>query len=400
MANATFSEMRFMFPATLAIVCTETPDSTVGKSVVSLLNNLSPSIEVHLFTDQEFTSASSATVHKLPECKNPNSFASEAVKEWENTFGTRTSNIEALICGSVSIPTQLALSEQLRCTLLLDSINRDNRLLQKLQEKGIQRAKQIFVLGVQAYEDVKKHYPESASKTQSGHAPFDSSVFNSKLDPGSIKKRFKIGPIDPLILFIGPLEEGYGPDLIMKSVTAILSAHPQARFVFIGDGELLWPLKVHAHYLYLEDVVRLPGHLTGQALEELIQASDIVVVPSRTRTIEWPIFAAWASAKPLVVSNETTRVFCKDNENCLIVPPTASAIEEAVNLLLTDYNLGPNIAANGKRFVDNQFGEAYLARKLEAGLQLKTRIVRKCTKQARSILTHQPKPGIHSQPAL
>ena len=90
-----------------------------------------------------------------------------------------------------------------------------------------------------------------------------------------------MGPVDPTILFIGDLSDQYGPDLLVKALPGILKNHKQARLVVVGDGPLYWPLRVFTRYLLLEHAVRLPGSVEGQALHELIQAADVVVVPSR-----------------------------------------------------------------------------------------------------------------------
>src|SRR4029079_6689864 len=99
------------------------------------------------------------------------------------------------------------------------------------------------------------------------------------------------------ILFIGELDDRHGPDALIKSVPTILKNHKQARFVFVGDGALQWPLRVHARYLLLEHAVRIVGHLSGDPLYDLIQSCDIVCVPSRAKTDDWPVLAAWAAKR-------------------------------------------------------------------------------------------------------
>ena len=83
--------------------------------------------------------------------------------------------------------------------------------------------------------------------------------------PGAIKARYQVGPVDPTILYVGDLDTRYGPDVIVKAMPAILRNHKQARLIVVGDGDLLWPLRVYSRYLLLDYAVRLVGHLDGTA---------------------------------------------------------------------------------------------------------------------------------------
>ncbi len=143
--------------------------------------------------------------------------------------------------------------------------------------------------------------------------------FRFDADPGEVKGRFTIGPVDPTILYIGDLDERYGPNLLMKSMPAILKEHGQARCIFVGDGELLWPLRVFSRYLLLDHAVRISGHLADQELYELIHAADVIVVPSIDATPWWPIEAAWVAGRPVIATNWSgnTDFMTTDNAACV-----------------------------------------------------------------------------------
>src|SRR5262249_14448589 len=78
----------------------------------------------------------------------------------------------------------------------------------------------------------------------------------------------------------------------------------QARVLVVGDGDLYWPIRVHSRYLLLDHAVRLPGHLDSDAVDELIQAADIIAVPSRDSTPWWPILAGWAAGRPVLATHD------------------------------------------------------------------------------------------------
>ena len=174
---------------------------------------------------------------------------------------------------------------------------------------------------------IRSRIPDSAARLTPVAKPFPTASFTGVKDPGSIKSRYQIGPVDPMILFVGCVNELHGPDILMRSVPAIIKNHPQARFVFVGDGDMLWPIRVYARYLLLEPVVRLLGHLEGDPVHELIQAADVVVVPSRGPTEPWPIQAAWAARRPLVASHSlAVNGLLEHERDAVLVYPHESSV--------------------------------------------------------------------------
>jgi glycosyltransferase involved in cell wall biosynthesis len=154
--------------------------------------------------------------------------------------------------------------------------------------------------------------------------------------------------LDPTIVYVGDLSERYGPDLLMKAMPAILRRHPQARCVFVGDGDLLWPLRVYARYLLLDYAVRIVGHVEGQALHELIQAADAVAVPSRESTPWWPILAGWGAQRPVIASRQAATPLLQDERDGLLFESNEQSCAEAVMRLLDEPQLARTIADGGK----------------------------------------------------
>jgi glycosyltransferase involved in cell wall biosynthesis len=207
--------------------------------------------------------------------------------------------------------------------------------------------------------------PECAPRITCARQPFPVHQFDGRLDPGAIKARFQVGPVDPTVLYIGDVDERHGADVLMKSVPAILKNHPQARFVLVGDGPLWWPLRVHARYLLLEHAVRMVGHLEGPALYELIQAADIIVVPSREPTEWWPIQAAWAARRPMVASHQTASLLVEHERDGVLVYPHESSLVWGIERLLFDEGLRQRVAARGREKLEERFGWNGVAAQIE-----------------------------------
>src|SRR5262249_10327439 len=156
--------------------------------------------------------------------------------------------------------------------------------IEEIELAGLREAKTILIQEPATGEVAKYWVPECAHRIVNARVRFPAHQFETPVDPGEIKARYQVGPVDPTILFIGDLEERYGPDMLLKAMPALLKNNKQVRLIVVGDGSLFWPLRVYARYLLLENAVRLVGSVQGKAAHELIQAADVIAVPSREPT--------------------------------------------------------------------------------------------------------------------
>jgi glycosyltransferase involved in cell wall biosynthesis len=262
------------------------------------------------------------------------------------------------------VPTLLSLHslERQRCGVCSEI----SRQIDDLEVTGLREAQTILIHEGATAELARGMVPESAARTVPAQWTFPADLFQSKLDPGAVKARFQVGPVDPTILYIGDLNERHGPDVLMKAVPPILKNHKQARFIFVGEGELLWPLRVHARYLLLEHAVRLVGSLVGPPLHELIQAADVLVVPSREQTEWWPILAGWASGRPIVATHEIGRSLeLRHEQDAVLVYANPASCVWGIERVLFDPALGQTIAAAGRQTLEERFGWAAVARQIQ-----------------------------------
>ena len=67
---------------------------------------------------------------------------------------------------------------------------------------------------------------------------FRCSDFDHWVDPGDVRRQYGIGPMDPMVLIVGRMVYQKGPDLLVSAIPYILNYYPNAKFVFVGDGEM------------------------------------------------------------------------------------------------------------------------------------------------------------------
>ncbi|KAK1869798.1 hypothetical protein I4F81_012264 [Pyropia yezoensis] len=127
--------------------------------------------------------------------------------------------------------------------------------------------------------------------------------YDGKLwDPAAVRSLYNIGPMDPMVLFVGRMATQKGPDILVEAIPAVLAARPDAKFVLVGDGYMKAGLVDRAAELGISGAVFFTGSLSGQPLVDLFKATDVVAIPSRNEPFGIVTLEAWASNKPVVVT--------------------------------------------------------------------------------------------------
>jgi glycosyltransferase involved in cell wall biosynthesis len=103
----------------------------------------------------------------------------------------------------------------------------------------------------------------------------------------------------------------------------------------------------------------------GQALFELIQAADIIAIPSRESTPWWPILAAWAARRPVVATHEAASLLLEHEQESVLVYPNEGSFVWGIERLLFDLDFGRAIARRGHQKLHERFGEKIIAEQIE-----------------------------------
>jgi glycosyltransferase involved in cell wall biosynthesis len=367
----------------LALFCYEPPEGPLGQYVSKLVDALSRrGTPVHLFTRLPFPiDCTGVKVHVVGPAKvtDPLDSVEDFALQCSEVFGKQFPNnasapaLVGLEWTSISALQLLREHTDRDYVLSLGSLERQrsdmtselSKRIDEIEMMGLRDAPIILAQDQAVSEGVRLRVPECSGRVVSAVKPFPMERFTGVDDPGKIKARYQIGPVDPTVLFIGDLDERHGPDVLMKAVPAILKNHPQARFAFVGDGDLLWPLRVYARYLMLEGVVRMVGHVDGQALYELIQAADILAVPSREATEWWPFQAAWAARRPVVATHTMGCKLLEHERNTVLIYPHESSMVWGVERILYDQDLSEVLVQNGAECLEERFGWNSVAAQLE-----------------------------------
>jgi glycogen synthase len=367
----------------VAVFCWEHPDTPIGQAVVQTAAALARrQTTVHFFA-RAATSVSVPGFHDHPvgEIEGDDLFArvqeftSRAANAFLHQFPGGSPHV-TLMGFEWSGAGPLGLLRGLknnRTVFSISSLERQrsdmtseiSKRINELECTTLREAQVVLTQEPAAAEVAKFWVPECASRLVAARQPFPLAAFANKLDPGQVKARYQVGPIDPLILYVGDFSDRYGPDLLVKAMPAVLRNHPQARLVLVGDGALYWTLRVYSRYLLLDHAIRFPGSVVGQEMHELIQAADMIAVPSREGTPWWPIQAAWAAQRPVVATHKAAPALLEHERDSVLVYPVEQSVVWGIERILYDADLGDALGQKGHEKLEERFGWNNVAEQIE-----------------------------------
>lgn len=123
--------------------------------------------------------------------------------------------------------------------------------------------------------------------------------YQADVDPRAVKQRHGFDPDAPLILFVGRLAWQKGPDMLVDAVPDLLREHPDGQFAFVGEGQMRPGLEAQAREL----PIRFLGRLDDADYVPLLNASDIVAIPSRNEPFGLVLLEAWSAGRCVVASD-------------------------------------------------------------------------------------------------
>lgn len=176
--------------------------------------------------------------------------------------------------------------------------------------------------------------------------------YRTSIDPGEVKKSHGIHPYAPLILFVGRLAYQKGPDIFIEALRKVHDHRWDIKAVVAGDGGMRQYLEERARDLPVQFV----GYIPDTEYIRLLNAADIVVIPSRNEPFGLVLLEAWSAAKAVVASDvgglgENIDPFFDG----IKVWPDADSLAWGINNLLDDPEKAGTFGSRGRSKVDRTF---------------------------------------------
>jgi glycosyltransferase involved in cell wall biosynthesis len=180
--------------------------------------------------------------------------------------------------------------------------------------------------------------------------------FDGWVNPGWIKGKYTIGPMDPMVLFAGRMVYQKGPDLLVEAIPSVLKFYPQAKFVFAGDGEMRQSVEQRAHQLKVAHATRFIGFKNGGELVDLFKACDVVCVPSRNEPFGIVVLEGWSAGKPVVATvSGGPNEYVWHEVNGLKIHPHPDSLAWGLGTLFTNFEWARWMGRNGRIAVESAF---------------------------------------------
>ncbi len=177
------------------------------------------------------------------------------------------------------------------------------------------------------------------------------------LDYGQVKMGFGMGPLDRVLLYVGPLEHAAGVDLLLDALPVLLQRSANVRIAFVGTGQMHGHLQHRMHQLGVAHAVRLLGHVEGPALTRLLRSAEALVLPSRYRVPfdDAVVDLARRAGKPVVTTHSGPAHLVRHEQNGVITYDNPGSMVWACDRILGDPNHAERMGRNGRR-TDHQGG--------------------------------------------
>jgi len=180
--------------------------------------------------------------------------------------------------------------------------------------------------------------------------------FDGLVDPGDVRRQYGIGPMDPMVLIVGRLVYQKGPDLLISAIPYILNYHPNAKFVFVGDGEMRKDVEQQARNMGVSHATRFVGKQISWKLRDLFKATDCVCVPSRNEPFGIVILEAWSAGKPVVATiNGGPNEIIWHDVNGLKIQDNPQSIAWGIGTIFEDFDHARWMGHNGRMTVETAF---------------------------------------------
>ncbi len=161
--------------------------------------------------------------------------------------------------------------------------------------------------------------------------------------------------VGPTVLFTGRLIPNKGPETLINAIPEVLTRHPQARFLFAGEGPLRGRLEQRVSQLGVGPAVEFLG--LRQDVPELMRNAALFVRPSTLEGMPLTVLEAMASAIPVVATpvGGTPEIIQDDVCGHLSPVGDSSALANAVSRLLDDRAKAEEMGRRGRTMIESRY---------------------------------------------
>jgi glycosyltransferase involved in cell wall biosynthesis len=176
--------------------------------------------------------------------------------------------------------------------------------------------------------------------------------YQAEINAAEVKQAYGIPSADPLIFFIGRLAYQKGPDLLIAAIRTVCHEHRDAKLIVAGEGDMRQVLVEQASDL----PVNFIGHIPDSEYIRLLNACDLVVIPSRNEPFGLVLLEAWSAERGVVASNVGG---LSENIDSFVdgvkVEPQPDTLAEGISAVIGKPQQAGALGKRGRKKIDRMF---------------------------------------------
>jgi len=160
--------------------------------------------------------------------------------------------------------------------------------------------------------------------------------YELSVDRQTIRRKLGFRPGSPLIVTVGRLTKQKGHRHLIAAAAAVVSRHPDAHFLFVGDGGLKETLQAQTEALGISEHTHFLG--VRDDVPDILAVADLFVLPSLWEGLSIALLEAMAAGRPIVATavSGTIQVMIQGETGLLVPPGDSRALADVIIQLLSD----------------------------------------------------------------
>jgi glycosyltransferase involved in cell wall biosynthesis len=165
----------------------------------------------------------------------------------------------------------------------------------------------------------------------------------------------------PVVGFVGRLVPEKGGAILIRAAQQVLTVHPKAMFVLVGEGPARQEWKALAGELGIEKQVVFAG--ARNDMPEVYAWLDMMVLPSQIEALPMCLLEGMASGKPVIATRvgAVPKLLMDGRCGLLIEPGNADALSSAILELLGNTEMARQLGEKGRAHVTKHFSAKAMA---------------------------------------
>jgi glycosyltransferase involved in cell wall biosynthesis len=238
------------------------------------------------------------------------------------------------------------------------SILRFYPVISQLQQMYVKRVSRFIAVSKKTKEMAIEHFGVDPSKISLVYNGVDIDLFHMADEP-ELFSRFS----RPTIVYVGRIISKKGIDILIKAIPEVLTSFPNARFIFVGGGNISLYKEMIRNKRVPEKNFLFTGHMGYLERAKIFREATVFVNPSFFENCSISILEAMSSGCAVVASNVGGNPeLIQSGKNGLLVPAfDEKAFARAIISLLKDENLNCMIGKAARQTVEKTFSSAKCA---------------------------------------